>query len=65
MQQKLALFAGAEQKDGLQNRANRLANNVSDKLKELQGKEQKITKTSLAQDAKGNNSETSYSLLHL
>lgn len=37
LQAKLALFAGAEQKDGLQNRANRLANNVSDKLKELQG----------------------------
>ncbi|XP_021960938.1 laminin subunit beta-1 isoform X2 [Folsomia candida] len=36
LQAKLALFAGAEQKDGLQNRANRLANNVSDKLKELQ-----------------------------
>jgi hypothetical protein len=34
---KLAMFEGAEQKDGLQNRANRLANNVSDKLKELQG----------------------------
>jgi len=38
LRDKLALFEGAEQKDGLQNRANRLANNVNDKLKELQGK---------------------------
>lgn len=37
LDEKLRLSEGALQKGGLQNEANRLANNVNDKLKELQG----------------------------